>query len=635
MCGLVGYWDKRVNYDPEVVLTTMSDQIHYRGPDDSGIWVSSDHKIGIAHRRLSIIDLSENGHQPMLSPNKRYIIAFNGEIYNYQTLRKQLNNEGYFFKGNSDTEVLLIAIQAYGIKEAVLKCIGMFAFSLWDDLEKKLYLVRDRLGIKPLYYGIVNDCFFFSSELKPLLKHPKFSANIDHNALELYFRYNYVPAPYSIFSGINKLLPASIATISEDNITIDKYWNIDKYMLDEKSEIFDLMNFKYIVSEAVKMRMIADVPLGVFLSGGIDSTLVTAIMQEESHNPVSTFTVGFQEKHYNEAGYAKKIATYLGTNHHQLILSTSEAQSIIENIADIYDEPFADSSQIPTYLLAKFAKTKVKVCLSGDGGDETFAGYNRYLFANRNWETFTNTPKLLKKGFGKVLNRIKPERVNQINHLLSYVLPQKYHFKDLSNKIVKLASIMNCTNASELYNKLIYQWHQSPLSFEITHDALLPNYKWENQLNLIENMMRIDTNAYLPDDILTKLDRATMNVSLEARVPLLDYRVVEYAWKLPLQEKLSKFQTKIALRNLVYQYVPKKLLDRPKTGFGIPLDSWLRKDLKNWAQDLLSKDALKEHGLLDQEKIHTVFKQHLSGYNKQNQLWSALMFQAWYQNYFS
>lgn len=645
MCGIAGFWHKNYDYDIENTISSMTDTIINRGPDDAGVWVNKECGIAFGHRRLSIIDLSSHGHQPMHSNDKRYVLTYNGEIYNFKLLKKELLEEGCHFTGNSDTEVLLNAIQVWGIEKALQKSIGMFAFALWDNNEKKLYLARDRMGIKPLYYGWQGECFMFASGLKAFHKHSAFRKEINPSALNVFLNYSYIPSPYSIFKGIYKLPPGNFACVDENkNVKQIKYWSLpDKVIenVNNRQNHFSLnestQTLNNLLNDAVKLRTIADVPVGTFLSGGVDSSLISAIMQSQSHSKIRTFTIGFKEKEFNEANYAKKIAEHLGTDHHELILTADDLTAVIPNIPHIYDEPFADSSQIPTFLISQLAKSKVKVCLSGDGGDELFGGYNKYMIVDNLWDKIHRFPKFSRDFASKSIRTLNKKKWDKLFSLVRPVFPKKHQYKNFGDKLYKLGNLITSNDSYELYRKLVTQPCELNLLKNSPPQLALETDKenWLDCLSFIENMMYIDSRSYLPGDILTKVDRASMSVSLEARVPLLDHRIVEYAWSLPMSSKINAGDSKVILKNVLYNYLPKKLIERPKMGFSMPIRYWLRGPLKNWANDLLSDRSLAKHNLLDQAAVKKKWNQHLSAKHDWHKvIWNVLMFQAWHAHYY-
>jgi asparagine synthase (glutamine-hydrolysing) len=650
MCGLTGFLNTHAVTSTELLTTQvipMTNTLHHRGPDDGGIWVDSETGMALGHRRLSIVDLSPQGHQPMFSANGRFVIVFNGEIYNYQTLRDELEKSGAApnWRGHSDTEVMLAAINQWGIENAIKRFVGMFAFALWDRQERVLYLARDRLGEKPLYYGWMGHTFLFGSELKSLRTHPAWRGEIDRNALALLMRYCYIPAPYSIYQGIFKLLPGTVLKLSlaaaTQNHSYDliPYWSakeVVEYGVThplQASEPEVIQQLDTLLREAVRQQMVADVPLGAFLSGGVDSSTIVALMQAQSSRPVKTFTIGFSEAGYNEAQYAKQVAQHLGTDHTELYVTPEQAMAVIPQLPTLYDEPFADSSQIPTFLVSQLARQHVTVSLSGDAGDELFGGYNRYFWGRNIWKHIGWMPRPMRSFMAKALTVIPPRNWNKIFALLAPVLPNPLKQPAPGDKLHKLAKMLSAIGPEEIYrHSFLSHWNSPTLvadSLEPITSLTDPNQN-SHLLDFTQWMMYLDTISYLPDDILVKVDRATMGVSLESRVPFLDHRVVELAWQIPLTMKIRHNQGKWILRQVLYQYVPKALIERPKMGFGIPLDSWLRGPLREWAETLLNSQRLRQEGFFNESLIREKWEEHLAGKrNWQYHLWDVLMFQAW------
>lgn len=637
MCGITGFWaQKTLAESPIEILSRMGAALAHRGPDDSGIFFDDQAGLGLSFRRLSIIDLSAEGHQPMVSASGRYRIIFNGEVYNFEEIRAELGAQAW--RGHSDTEVMLAAIERWGLESAVQRFVGMFAFALWDSAERRLYLVRDRIGIKPLYYGFVDGNFAFASELKALKVFPGFQAAIDRDALAAYMRLAYVPAPYSIYQGIRQLLPGHILALSSaDASPITKaYWSAEDVarkgiaatIQGSDAEIVEQLHVK--LADAVRLRMIADVPLGAFLSGGVDSSTVVALMQARSSRPVKTFTIGFHEDAYNEATHARKIARHLGTDHTELIVTPQDALAVVPQLPAMYGEPFADPSQIPTHMVSKLARQYVTVALSGDGGDELFCGYSRYSFINSLWNALKKIPGPMARAASSLLHAVPAKMVDQILGLF----PVSGKFKNSpGRKIHRLADHLYAQDPAEIYLRAISMWADPAAlvpgsnEYPVVQQAMS---KFAGLSNMQEMAMLTDLTNYLPDDILTKVDRASMAVGLEARVPVLDHRVVEFAWRLPLHFKIRNGQTKWALRQVLYRHVPPELVERPKMGFGVPIDLWLRGPLREWAEDLLSPAALGRHGFFAVNPIREKWEEHVSGAcNWQYLLWPVLMFQAW------
>jgi asparagine synthase (glutamine-hydrolysing) len=619
------------------MLGRATSSLAHRGPDDMGLWFDEEAGIALGHRRLSIIDTSDEGHQPMHSACRQYVIAFNGEIYNFKELRRELEELGCVFRGHSDTEIMLSAIERWGVLVSLERFIGMFAFALWDRKERALYLVRDRLGIKPLYYGWVGKTFVFASELKAISVHPNFQGEINRNAVALLMRYNYVPAPYSIYNGIYKLLPGNVIIFRNDKIKEQVYWSAKSVVEDGTRNTFEgsveeaIREVDKLMRDAVKIHMLSDVPLGAFLSGGIDSSTVTALMQIQSARPIKTFSIGFAEDEYNEAAYAKEVARYLGTDHTEFYVRWEDALEIIPKLSEIYDEPFSDSSQIPTYLLSKLAHEHVTVCLSGDGGDELFGGYNRYFWGRSIWQKTGWMGPEIQKLFSGLLTLVSPEVWDTLFRMMNHLLPRKLRQKTAGDKLHKLAEVLGGQTPEELYYRLISLWNEPSkiVKYSVEPETIITDKnQWAELFDFTQKMMFFDLVSYLPDDILTKVDRASMAVSLEVRVPMLDHRMVELAWRLPLSMKIKNRQGKWLLKKILSQYIPKKLIDRPKMGFGIPIHDWLRGPLRDWAENLIDESRLKNEGYFNHKEIRNKWKEHLCGRrNWQYHLWNILMFQ--------
>ena len=621
----------------------MTAALHHRGPDDQGLWLDAAQGVALGHARLAIVDLSAAGHQPMASPGGRLVIVFNGEIYNHLDLRAQL--PGVVWRGHSDTETLLVACETWGIAKAVERCEGMFAFAVWDREAHTLTLCRDRLGEKPLYVGWQGQgsrrAFLFGSELKALKAHPAFEGRIDRRALALLLRHNYVPAPYSIYQGITKLMPGQLMTVSaaQPDAVVSTYWSATQVALAgiadpltcSPGEAVDQL--EQLLLSAVGRQMMADVPLGAFLSGGIDSSTVVALMQAQSRQPIKTFTIGFHEAGYNEAVHAKAVAAHLGTDHTELYVTPEQAMAVIPRLPALYDETFSDSSQIPTHLVSQLARQQVTVSLSGDAGDELFAGYNRYMITQRLWAQLNRMPAPLRRAAAAAITSITPATYDRIGRGLGGLLPAGLRHASLGDKLHKGAGMLDMRSVDALYLGLVSHW-QDPAAIVVGGTepptqltGLRPPMPG---LDGIQRMMLLDTLTYLPDDILVKDDRAAMGVSLETRVPFLDPRVVAFAWRLPLDRKLRDGNTKWALREVLYRYVPKSLIERPKMGFGVPIDHWLRGPLRAWAESLLDADRLRREGFFHPAPVQRLWREHLSGQrNWQYHLWDVLMFQAW------
>lgn len=650
MCGLVGFLGGNPRSGAGAMrelAAAMAGRIRHRGPDHSAVWTDPEARLAFAHNRLAIVDLSPAGEQPMHSASGRYVMIFNGEIYNHAGLREQVESTGASFKwrGHSDTETFLAAIETWGVAGALERSIGMFALALWDRRERELILARDRIGEKPLYYGWQgrggDSAFLFGSEIKALARHPAFEGRIDRGALTLFMRHNYIPAPHSIYEGIAKLPPGTYATLSLERRepAIRAYWSAAAAAEAGVAEPFSgspeeaVDSLETLLLDAVGQQMMADVPLGAFLSGGVDSSAVVALMQAQSARPVRTFSIGFHEEEYNEARHAKAVAAHLGTDHTELYVTPAEAQAVIPDLPSIYDEPFADSSQIPTFLVSQLARRHVTVSLSGDAGDELFGGYNRYKVANDFWSKVSRVPGPVRGAIARGLTSVSPARWNSVAAALDPVLPAALRMRLPGDKIHKGAAVLRSRSANELYRGLVSSW-RDPAAVVIDGfepATLLTGAMPELRgLGDIERMMALDLVTYLPDDILVKVDRAAMAVSLETRVPFLDHRVVEHAWRLPIGYKLRDGQTKWPLRQLLYRYVPRALIERPKMGFGVPIDAWLRGPLREWAEALLDEGRLRSEGYFRPEPVRSAWRAHLGGQvNMQYPLWIVLMFQAW------
>lgn len=619
-----------------MMLERMGKAIVHRGPDDNGIWLDADAGIGLSHRRLSVLDLSPAGHQPMVSPSGRYVIAFNGEIYNHLDLRRQMDSQ--VWRGHSDTETLLAGFECWGIEETLRRTVGMFAIALWDRIDGSLILARDRMGEKPLYYGRQGGVFLFGSELKALTQHSAFEGEVDREALVLYLRYCYVPAPRSIYRGLSKLAPGTLLRVCVGDRQLPEpkqFWSLKAVAAHGQCEPFQGSDHEAVLAleatllDAVQLQQISDVPLGAFLSGGIDSSTIAALMQAQSSRPVRTFTIGFQEPGYNEAEYAKAVACHIGTDHTELYVTSGQAQAIIPHLGTLYDEPFADSSQIPTYLVSQMAREHVTVSLSGDAGDELFGGYTRYALATK----ILQCPRPLRKLLAEGLTALSPLVWDRLYHALAPMLPKSDQFTLPGDKAHKLASLLEAESHEAMYRRLVSTWldPEDVVRGSKEPPTLLDDRElWADGMVFEDRMMFLDAMTYLPDDILVKVDRAAMGVSLETRVPFLDHRVVELAWQFPLSMKLRDGQGKWLLRQVLYKYVPKELIERPKMGFGVPIDSWLRGPLRDWAEALLDEKRLQTEGFFHPQPIREKWTEHLSGRrNWQYLIWNVLMFQAW------
>ena len=641
MCGIAGFWSKKCK-DPEIIGKRMASSIIHRGPDDYGVWYDSSIGVVLAHRRLSIIDRSAAGHQPMVSSCGRYTIVFNGEIYNNSDLRNQLSNVRW--RGYSDTETLLEGFSKWGIIKTIKLSVGMFAIAVWDNFEKKLFLIRDRLGEKPLYYGWQDNTFLFGSELKSLRAHPSWKGEINRQALSLFLRYDYIPSPLTIHTDIYKLLPGTILTFcyNEQLDSVCKfsepitYWDPVQNALKGKENPFvgsqddAICYLDNLLKQTIRDQMIADVPIGAFLSGGIDSSLIVAIMQTQSKLPVQSFSIGFKEPKFDEAPYAKAIAQHIGTKHTELYVSETDLQNLIPELPVVWDEPFGDSSQIPTLILSRLTKQFVTVSLSGDAGDELFGGYNRYFECKLLWDSIKYLPIPIRNLLSTFLGAISPSIWNYLGSPFSTILKGK-----AGDKIHKLLPIIKCKNFNQFYNFFVSHWfwpeHVVINGSEPTTSITDNSNSCLN--NLVERMMLTDIKTYLPDDILVKVDRAAMACSLETRVPFLDHRIVEFSFSLPFSYKVHDSNGKWILKQLLKKYVPNHLFERPKKGFGVPLNKWLQGPLRDWVDSLISEPRLKLEGFFNAKPISDTWKEHLSGKrNWQYRLWNIIMFQAWLDN---
>ncbi|OBP15336.1 asparagine synthase (glutamine-hydrolyzing) [Rheinheimera sp. SA_1] len=637
MCGFAGFLSKM--QDAEIAnnwLIKMGNSISHRGPDDQGQWYHPADGIGLSHRRLAIVDLSPAGHQPMASLSKRYVIAFNGEIYNHLAIRDELAEKCSFavWRGHSDTETILAAFDHWGIEQTVEKLVGMFSIAVWDLQQKELVLVRDRMGEKPLYYGWCQGVFLFGSELKALRCHPAFDAEINRDALALYMQYSYVPAPYSIYKSVSKLQQGCMLKVSLEHpgdVEVRTYWSLQQIHARElklsahysDQEIIEQLH--QMIKGSVQAQLMSDVPVGAFLSGGVDSSLIVSLMQSLSSSPVKTFTIGFDQREFDEAHFASKVASHLGTDHTELYLSDQDTLNVVPKLASIYDEPFADSSQIPTFLVSMLAKSKVAVALSGDAGDELFSGYSRYQHCADTWRRLQESHPVTRK-LMPLARFVSPFVCNQISHLFR-IQPEG---RNAGHRLAKMANVSNADDFISYYQSMLSHTtlaHQlvifsNPVSTVFTDCKFLPPK--------LESLMLVDGLTYLPDDILAKVDRASMAVSLESRIPLLDYRIVEFAQQMPQHLKVNAGQNKWCLRQILDKYVPKKLIERPKKGFGVPLAAWLRGPLKEWAESLLDPELIYNQKYLDPKIVRQMWMQHQSGVADWHfQLWNVLIFQHW------
>ncbi len=637
MCGIAGLVNPGLGATELAAATErMGQTLRHRGPDGDGHWLDEKAGLGMAHRRLAIVDLSPTGAQPMSSANGRYVIAYNGEIYNFRELRAELISVGALFRGGSDTEVMLAAIEQWGLTAAVSRLAGMFAFALWDRNTRTLSLVRDRLGIKPLYWGQMGGNFLFASELRAFRACPGWRAEIDRDSVAAYLRWNYIPAPRSIYAGVQKLEPGCILTLAADQTPrIKHYWQARQVVRDaiaSRATLSDdeaLAELNDVLQRSVASHMISDVPLGAFLSGGIDSSLVVSLMQAESQRPIKTFSIGFKETGYDEAVHAARVARHLRTEHTELYVDPGHAREIIPKLGTIYDEPFADSSQLPTYLVSEMTRAHVTVALSGDGGDELFAGYRRYQWASAIWRRFGNLPQGVRRAIAATLSRMPAATWTAA----AWLLPERLSAGRLDDRVDKFARYISQPSANGIYRAQHSHWPPN-LALQGSEPK---GVTWDPSLtreipDFIERMQFMDMVQYLPDDVLTKVDRASMAVSLEARVPLLDHRLVEFAWRLPMQMKRRGSMPKWALRQILYKHVPRDLVDRPKMGFGAPIAGWLRGPLRDWAEALLESKRLANDGFFDAAPITKSWQAFLEGDDRLREpLWGILMFQSWYE----
>jgi asparagine synthase (glutamine-hydrolysing) len=649
MCGIAGFLDRSRQCSADELLrhvTAMSEALRHRGPDDQGAWTDPEAGVAFGHRRLSIIDLTAEGHQPMHSATGNFVVIFNGEIYNFPALRNELESHGHRFRGRSDTEVMLAAFEQWGVREATGRFNGMFAFAVWDRTRQALYLARDRLGEKPLYYGWCGKIFFFGSELKALRAHPSFRDEVDRGALALYLRHNYIPCPYSIYRGIFKLLPGSTLAVlpaheggSQAPVPFWDAREVAARGLQDpvKSEAEALEELACLLTECVRMRMVSDVPLGAFLSGGIDSSLVVSLMQAASASPVKTFTIGFWEPDYDEAACAKDVARHLGTEHTELYVTPAKAMRVIQKLPEMFDEPFADSSQIPTFLISELTRRHVTVSLSGDGGDELFGGYTTYLANSGFWHRYGSMPVAARRLLAGVADLMSDGALGFAAAPLDWISGRKDEKKNSTRvRLRRLAAALSQTSEETVYMALLSRWDRPA---EVLSGATEPPTaftdpgRWARLPSFLYKMMYLDMVAYLPDDILAKVDRASMAVSLEGRCPMLDHRLVEFAWRIPAEMKIRGQEGKWPLRQILHKFVPRTLVDRPKTGFSIPISAWLRGPLRDWTEELLSPGRLRNDGFFNLRPVHEKWSEHKAGVEDWgSQLWGLLMFQAWLES---
>lgn len=651
MCGITGFISLKADSkaDLTAAIERMTRRLSHRGPDDQGIFVDEKTGVAFGHRRLSIIDLSINGRQPMTSASGRFVMVYNGEIYNYQSLARELDQYGVAWKGYSDTEVLLAGFEIWGMEKTLRKTNGMFALALWDKEKRSLFLARDRMGQKPLYYGYHQNYFFFSSEIKALKAHPSFHPEISRDAVIRFLRFSYVPTPYSIYNGIHKLTPGTSVEIPFHCLNTQQipppqpYWDLKEIALAGIANPFScseddmVERLDRVLTTAVSRRMISDVPLGAFLSGGIDSSLIVALMQQNSARQVKTFTIGFGEKEFNEADVARAVSQALKTDHTELYLTPGHALEAIPVLPGLFDEPFADSSQIPTFLVSKMTKSHVTVALSGDGGDEMFAGYNRHFWGRYLWEKLEWFPVWCRTLCSRLLKAVPAKTWNRWFDRLNHGLPGRYRQHQAGDKLFKLSQVMTASDRKEFYYLLTSCWKKPAAVVVNGNEPDHPANRFHDQpaiSDFTQWMQYIDMQTYLCDDIMTKVDRSSMGNSLEARSPFLDPEVVAFSWQVPMALKISRTEGKILLKKLLGRYISNDLIDRPKKGFGVPIDDWLRGPLREWARDLLNPRRLSNQGMFQVGPIQTMWKDHLSGRNNyQYHLWNVLMYQAWAEYY--
>lgn len=648
MCGIAGFLCASADRDSDWLTRTaaaMSEAVCHRGPDDAGAWVDAEAGVALGHRRLSIIDVSPLGHQPMRSQDGRWVLSYNGELYNTPVLRAALERRGTRFAGHSDTEVILEHVAAFGMEQTLRSADGMFGFAVWDRRRRVLALARDRVGEKPLYWGWQGSTLLFASELKAMRRHPDFAGRVDRGAAASMLRYGYVPAPWSIYEGIAKVLPGTFVELDAaqpGSARTTTYWSFREVVERDRPDRGGSSDVELVdeldghLRAAVGSRMASDVPLGAFLSGGIDSSVVVAMMQAQSATPVQTFTIGFSEDGFNEATYAKKVAAHLGTDHTELYVSPDEAMDVVPRLPEMYDEPFGDVSQIPTHLVSALARRSVTVALSGDGGDELFSGYTRYLFHRNVWDRLARVPAPVRGVAARGIRRVHPEQWDRLGRALRPLLPAAVPRSRLGEKLHKGAAMLAARDATDVYRPLLTHWSDpgAVVLGGVEHpDAVVDPARWATLADPTEHMMYLDAISYLPDDILVKVDRASMATSLETRVPLLAPSVIDFAWSLPLADKVRDGKGKWPLRQVLHRYVPAELVERPKMGFGVPVGEWLRGPLRAWAEDLLEPGALRRDGLLDPVVVRQRWAEHCSGERDwQYPLWDALMLVAWHRS---
>jgi len=642
MCGIAGLWDRKGCgiRELDARVAAMTETLSHRGPDDSGVWASPEAGVAFGQRRLAIIDLSPMGHQPMTAANGRYTITFNGEIYNFRELRAELEDRGVRFRGHSDTEVIVEGCAHWGVKATIARLNGMFAIAIWDEQERQLFLARDRMGEKPLYWAIVDGLVLFGSELKALRAHPGWEPGLSRGAIAAFLRHNYVPGPFTIYQDVYKLPPAGFVKIGRvGGPETGVYWDLagvvsqgrrDALRADEDELVEEL---DALLRDVVSRRMVADVPLGAFLSGGYDSSTVVALMQSAAPRPVKTFTISFENAAFDESKHAEAVARHLGTEHTTFPVSGAEALDVVPKLADMYDEPFADSSQVPTHIVSALTRKRVTVALSGDGGDELFSGYNRYQWAETVWRPSGKAPLPLRRFASSAIRVVPPGAYDRIARYVPYLR----HVPQVGYKAHRLAQTLAVPSIDSVYYQLVSH-DQNPGELvngaeEVRTDC------WKQNLRAllpdpVDRMRYLDMCTYLPDDILTKVDRASMAVALEVRVPFLDHRLVEWVWRLPSSQNARAGRPKHLLRRVLSRYVPDRLVERPKMGFGVPLADWLREPLRDWAEDLMTEARLSADGIFDVEAVRSLWDEFLSGNDRRYYfIWNILMFQAWHRRW--
>lgn len=651
MCGFAGFFDRSARLTADElrsIALRMAGELRHRGPDDGGGWVDETAGIALGFRRLAIVDLSPQGHQPMSSASGRYVIAFNGEIYNHRELRRELEGVGGerpAFRGSSDTEVMLAAIERWGPADAVRRFVGMFAFALWDRRERSLILGRDRIGEKPLYYGWSGDILLFGSELKALRGHPAFRGEVDRGVLLAYLRSSYIPAPHSVYRGISKLLPGTLLKIrgvGSQAASPVPYWSAREVAEARSAAPFAgtateaADRLEHLLRRAVGLQMVADVPLGAFLSGGIDSSTIVALMQAQSPRPVKTFTIGFHEGGFDEAVHARDVARNLGTDHTELYVTPAEAMAVIPRLSGLYDEPFADSSQIPTVLISQLARQSVTVSLSGDGGDELFAGYKRYFKVDGPAYRLGRLPRIVRQATAEALTALSPDGWDRALDVLRPALPRRLGRYASGERLHKLAELLSDPRHEAVYHCLSSKWSRATrpvLGADEPMTRMTDQACWAELSPSILRLMYLDLTTYLPDDIFVKLDRASMGVGLEARAPFMDHRVIEFAWSLPVEMKIRGGLGKWLLRQVLHRYVPRELIERPKMGFCVPIGEWLRGPLRDWVETLLDEGRLRREGIFDPAPIRRKWDEHLRRRSDgHHHIWDILMFQGWLES---